>query len=204
VPETPLDDLRALLSGDSVDVAPRLLGWTLTSRSEDGDVAVELTEVEAYRGEADPASHAYRGRTTRNAVMFGEAGHLYVYRSHGIHTCANIVTGPVGLASAVLLRAGRVVEGVDLARARRSESASRDGLARGPGNLGQALGLDLDDGGFDLLGDGRLRLCPGDAGEVDAASGPRVGVSRAHEVCWRFWITGDPTVSAYRRSPRAR
>jgi DNA-3-methyladenine glycosylase len=201
-------DVRGFLSGDAVDVAPRLLGWRLTSTSDEGVVAVELTEVEAYGGEADPASHAFRGRTPRNAVMFGEAGHVYVYRSHGLHWCMNIVTGSPGVASAVLLRAGRVVEGVDLAQLRRGERVSLTGLARGPGNLGSALGLSLADGGVDLLADGRATLSrprsPGSVEPERIVCGPRVGVSVAHDVPWRFWIEGDPSVSAYRRSPRAR
>lgn len=202
--DAPREDVRDILSGDAVAVAPRLLGWTLTSRSPEGVVSVRLTEVEAYRGEADPASHAYRGRTPRNAVMFGEAGYLYVYRSHGIHWCANIVTGHEGVASAVLLRGGNVVEGEPVAQLRRGERVTTAGLARGPGNLGQALGLSLDDNGADLLDDGRLSLSPGERGEQGIARGPRVGVSVGHEVEWRWWLAGDATVSAYRRSSRIR
>jgi DNA-3-methyladenine glycosylase len=187
-----------------VDVAPRLLGWRLTSHSTAGAVTVELTEVEAYRGEADPASHAYRGEKPRNAVMFREAGHLYVYRSHGIHWCANIVTGATRVASAVLLRAGRVVEGLDLAQARRGERVPLAGLARGPGNLGSALGLSSDDDGADLLPGDRLTLSPGSLEAQTIRRGPRVGVSVAHDVCWRWWVADDPSVSAYRRSPRVR
>jgi DNA-3-methyladenine glycosylase len=188
-----------------VEVAPRLLGWTLRHTTEDGTVAVRLTEVEAYEGAEDPASHAFRGPTTRNEVMFGDAGHLYTYLSYGMHWCCNVVTGPFGRASAVLLRAGRVVEGAELARSRRGEHVSAARLARGPGCLGQALGLGSGENGADLLGGGRVQLLPPATGEAPpVSSGHRVGVSVAHDVPWRFWITDDPTVSAYKRSPRAR
>jgi DNA-3-methyladenine glycosylase len=186
-------------------VAPELLGWTLSHTTDEGTVAVELTEVEAYMGPDDPASHAYRGPTPRNVVMFGKAGHLYTYFSYGMHWCCNVVTGPDGHASAVLLRAGRVVEGADLARQRRGERVKDSSLARGPGCLGQALGLHRDHNGADLLADGPVRLQPGEVlGPDRVASGHRVGVSLAHDVPWRFWVQGDITVSAYKRSPRAR
>lgn len=191
-----------LLSGPSREVAPALLGATLTHESEDGRVVVRLTEVEAYDGPGDPASHAYRGRTPRNEVMFGPAGRLYVYFSYGMHWCGNVVTGPEGRASAVLLRAGEVVEGAALARARRGPRVAERSLARGPANLMQALGLDRSADGLDLVAGGAVRLEPGDPVD-EVATGPRVGVSVAHEVPWRFWVPGDPTVSAYRRSPRA-
>ncbi|MGH3359138.1 MAG: DNA-3-methyladenine glycosylase [Nocardioidaceae bacterium] len=186
-------------------VAPALLGSTLSHTTTAGTVTVELTEVEAYLGDADPASHAYNGRTRRNAVMFGSAGHLYVYRSYGIHWCCNVVTGVDGRASAVLLRAGRVVEGVDLARERRGVRVADRALARGPGCLTQALGIDGTHDGVDLLRSETVRLRLADP-PVDAArmvSGHRVGVRLAHDVPWRFWIGADPTVSAYKRSPRA-
>lgn len=187
----------------AAEVAPQLLGWTLTHESDEGVVQVMLTEVEAYMGADDPASHAYRGMTDRNQVMFGPAGHLYVYLSHGIHWCCNVVTGPEGEASAVLLRAGRVVEGSELARARRGPNVKDDALARGPGCLGQALGLSREHNGADLLADGALRLRSGTPPhEALVASGNRVGVRLAHDVAWRFWLAGDRSVSAYRRSPR--
>jgi len=193
--------LRGLLAGESTTVAPLLLGWTLTAHSDEGSVTIALTEVEAYAGESDPASHAWRGRTPRNAVMYGEAGHLYVYRSHGLHWCANIVTGQPGTASAVLLRAGRVVDGLALARSRRQGRADHQ-LARGPGNVGETMALSDADNGVDLLDAHRLVLRPGDA-PTAVSHGPRVGVSRAADHQWRFWVTGDPTCSAYRRSKRA-
>lgn len=192
------------LSGTAAEVAPRLLGCRLRNNTPEGTVVVELTEVEAYQGELDPASHAYRGRTPRNEIMFGPAGRLYTYLSYGVHVAANVVTGRDGEASAVLLRAGRVVEGEGLARTRRGEGVVAARLARGPGCLCRALGITLADYGSDLLSGGSLSLEPGvPVPPTRVGSGPRVGVSQAHEVPWRFWTAGEPSVSAYRRSPRA-
>jgi DNA-3-methyladenine glycosylase len=163
--------------------------------------------VEAYEGQADPASHAYRGRTARNAVMFGRPGHAYVYFTYGMHFCVNLVCLPEGTASAVLLRAGRVVEGGELAARRRSLRAGRD-LARGPARLCQALGIARGQDGSDVCDPGsRLRIRPGPWAPPEAAvsRGPRVGISAAGERPWRFWVTGDPTVSVYRpHVPRRR
>ena len=151
---------------------------------------------------ARPASHAFRGPTDRNRVMFGPPGRLYTYRLHG-HTCANIVVSPPRQANAVLVRAGHVVAGIDTARERRGGISRDERLARGPGNLCQALGITMADAGAELLAaDGSVRLGRGVA-VTSISSGPRVGVSRAADLPWRFWITGDRTVSAYRRSPRA-
>ncbi|WP_374225623.1 DNA-3-methyladenine glycosylase [Micromonospora sp. C31] len=199
-----LAGLADLLAGAVVPAARGLLGCRLTA----GDVTVRITEVEAYAGTAgDPASHAHRGRTPRNAVMFGPAGHAYVYFTYGMHWCMNVVTGPDGEASAVLLRAGEVVDGVETAHARRPAVRRDVDLARGPARLCAALGVDRSAYGRWLLGDGPLRLRPADLPvPADAvAAGPRVGVTGAHDVPWRFWIAGDPTVSAYRRHvPRSR
>ncbi|MEN3585002.1 DNA-3-methyladenine glycosylase [Streptomyces sp. WMMC905] len=192
------------LSHSAEAVAPELLGAVLTCVGEDGPVSVVITETEAYSGFTDPASHAYRGRTPRNAVMFGPAGHLYVYRSHGLHWCANVVTATDGVAAGVLLRAGRVVAGEARARRRRGGQVESSRLARGPGNLCRALGITGDHNGTDLLGGGAVTLSPGwppAPGSVRA--GPRVGVSRAADWLHRFYLAGDPTVSAYRASPRA-
>ena len=196
-------DVRATLSRTALDVAPDVLGWRLGHTTDQGAVVIELTEVEAYEGPADPASHAYRGRTPRNGVMFGPAGHLYCYLSYGIHWCANLVCGPDGAASAVLLRAGRVVSGVELARRRRGPRAADRDLARGPARLTMALGIDGTADGVDLLAGGPLRLEPATGRVDDVSQGPRVGVSQATARPWRFWQTGDETVSTYRRSPRA-
>ena len=184
------DSLREVLAGPVLDVAPRLLGAVLR---HDG-VAVRITEVEAYDGANDPGSHAFRGPTRRNEVMFGPAGHLYVYFTYGMHFCCNVVCGPEGIASAVLLRAGEVVEGLDLARARRRTGPDRD-LARGPARLCSALGLDLAANGLDLVGGALVLGEPVDPASV--STGPRVGLRLAPDRPWRFWLTGDPTVSRY-------
>ncbi|MFC8921616.1 DNA-3-methyladenine glycosylase [Cellulosimicrobium sp. NPDC057127] len=205
---------RAWYARDVHDVARDLLGAYLTRRSGDGDVTLRITEVEAYDGERDPGSHAFRGRTERNRAMFGDPGRLYVYRHLGLHHCVNVVTGPVGLASAVLLRAGEVVEGTGLARARRTAAGRCDSdrqIARGPARLAVALDLDLRLYGAELTDPvGTLVLHrPAGASRPAIASGPRVGVSGdggdGTLYPWRYWLTDDPTVSPYRRvSARAR
>jgi DNA-3-methyladenine glycosylase len=184
------DGLLDVLSRPVLEVAPRLLGAVLRH----GGVAVRLTEVEAYDGANDPGSHAFRGPTRRNEVMFGPAGHLYVYFTYGMHHCANIVCGREGAASAVLMRAGEVVDGLDRARTRRGGQPDRD-LARGPARLCSALGLDLTRNGLDLS-TGALTLgSPIGSGRI--STGPRVGLRHAAERPWRFWLTDDPTVSRY-------
>jgi len=190
---------RTALSEDAVTVAPRLLGSLLVHETEAGTVGVRIVEVEAYEGDADPGSHAFRGKTARNAVMFAEAGLAYVYFTYGMHWCMNLVCGPSGRAAAVLLRAGEVVDGVALAQARRGgRSAVRD-LARGPARLCQALGVDGSCNGADLLCGGPLRLLPGAAvAAATVRSGPRVGLSAGATRPWRFWVDGDPAVSSYR------
>ena len=179
----------------ALDLAPLLLGALVS----DGGVTVQLTEVEAYAGTGDPAAHAWPGPRPRTRHLFGAPGTLYCYLSHGLHICGNLVCGEAGGGSAVLLRAGRVVSGLDVARARRPGVADI-ALARGPGNFGRALGWTLDDSGR-AFGSGGLELTCGEAsGRV--VSGPRVGVSVAAARPWRFWVDGESTVSAYRRSPR--
>ncbi|MBC7633202.1 DNA-3-methyladenine glycosylase [Aeromicrobium sp.] len=165
-------------------------------------VTLLITEVEAYGGVDDPASHAFT-RTPRSEIMYGDPWHLYVYRSYGMHVCANVVTGPTDRAAAVLIRAGKIVEGVELARERRGTAPKDVALARGPGNLAKSLGLTLADLGAPLLVPGGVFLGAPPVEVPAVSAGPRVGVSRAADVAWRFWITGDRTVSAYRRSPRA-
>lgn len=197
-------ELRALLAGSrALDVAPRLLGATLRVAPRAGEtgepVAVRLTEVEAYEGERDPGSHAFRGRTARTASMFEEGGRLYVYFTYGMHWCCNVVCGPAGTASAVLLRGGEVVEGLATARERRRVARDVD-LARGPARLAQALGLDGRDDG-ELIG-GRVRLTLAPTAPAAQRQGPRVGVrgpgGDAARFPWRFWLPDEPTVSAYR------
>lgn len=183
--------LADVLGGSPELIAPLLLGGLISH----GGVTVRLTELEAYAGAADPGSHAYRGRTARNATMFGPPGHLYVYFTYGMHFCANIVCGPEGRASGCLMRAGEVVDGLELARERRPGSSDRD-LARGPARLTRVLGLSREFDGADLS-HGPVRLELGEP--VTAVStGPRVGLRAAPERPWRFWITGDRTVSVYR------
>jgi DNA-3-methyladenine glycosylase len=188
-----------LLSGPVTDVAPRLLGALLRH----GPVEVRITEVEAYGGAEDPGSHAHRGRTPRNAVMFGPPGRLYVYFTYGMHHCANVVCGPEGTPGAVLLRAGEVVDGLAVARERRPSSRDRD-LARGPARLCRALALDRGQDGADLVaGPVTLRLPHEPATSWE--TGPRVGLRRAAGRPWRFWLPGEATVSAYRpAAPRRR
>jgi DNA-3-methyladenine glycosylase len=192
-------ELAALLAGPVVPAARGVLGCLLTA----GGVTVRLTEVEAYAGHGgDPASHAHRGRTPRNAVMFGPSGFAYVYFTYGMHWCLNVVCGPPGEAAAVLLRAGAVVDGVAVARARRPAAGGDAELARGPARLCTALGVDRAANGTPLLGgSGPIALGP-PAAPVDPTLievGPRVGVAGGHDTPWRFWLAGEPSVSAYRR-----
>lgn len=190
---------RSFYAGDALVVAPRLLGRTLVHEAPEGTVAGRIVEVEAYRGSLDAASHAYRGRTRRNAAMFGPPGHLYVYFTYGMHHCANVVCGPEGSAGAVLLRAAEPLGGLDLMAARRG-TAIPALLARGPARLAQAFGLRLVHDGADLVGGpvwigGRQRL----AGPV--ATSVRIGISRAVEEPWRFFEAG-PWTSPERGRPQ--
>lgn len=188
-------DVAGLLrAGPVEEVAPRLLGAVLRH----GPVAVRLTEVEAYGGARDPGSHAFRGRTRRNAAMFEEGGTLYCYFTYGMHVCANVVVGPAGEANGVLMRAGEVVSGLEVARGRRPGAADRD-LARGPARLCRALGITLEHDGTSLV-DGPVRLeLPADPPAADSMiSGPRVGLRAAADVPWRFALADEPTVSPYR------
>ena len=177
-------------------MAPALLGAHLTHDSPEGSVTIRIVETEAYLGPEDLAAHSARGRTARNAPMWGPPGHLYVYRVYGIHDCVNVVCGPGLKPEAVLLRAGEVVEGAALARRRRGERAPDQRLASGPGNVGQALGIGRDLSGTDLLaGPVRLRLA---ARPALVAAKPRIGVGYAGEwaaLPYRFLIPNDPFVS---------
>jgi len=193
------------LLGPADEVAPALLGcWVVTDRPE-GRVALRLTEVEAYSGAGeDPASHAHRGPTPRAAIMFGPPGRLYVYFSYGVHWCANVVVGPEGRGSAVLLRAGEVVGGGPVARSRRPAARAARDLARGPARLTQALAIGPDDRGADLLDPAspvRLHTGPPPAA---VSAGPRVGISVATDLPWRFWDPASDTVSAFRPGGRRR
>jgi DNA-3-methyladenine glycosylase len=186
-------------------VAPSLLGcWVVTDRPE-GQVALRLTEVEAYSGQGeDPASHAHRGPTPRAAIMFGPPGRLYVYFSYGVHWCANVVVGPEGRGSAVLLRAGEMVAGEELARLRRPAARQARDLARGPARLTQALAIGPADRGADLLDPASsVRLHRGTPPPA-VSSGPRVGISVATGLPWRFWATDAPSVSVFRPGGKSR
>ncbi|PZF26012.1 DNA-3-methyladenine glycosylase [Curtobacterium sp. MCLR17_045] len=223
------EGIAALLAEPAPIAAPALLGATIAGRG----VALRITEVEAYSGPTDPGSHGHRGMTERNRHLFGPPGTLYAYRSYGIHTCVNVVSGPAGTSSGSLLRGAQVVEGLDVARARRGSKVADGALARGPGNLGGALGavLGQDDGTSLLDGSGPfvLTLAPGLEARLASAGpahvidellsetlagppagaavprisrGPRTGVggiAGGARYPWRFWLTGDPTVSTYRR-----
>ena len=211
------DESLDLLERPSIEVAPLLLGGILTV---DG-VSLRITEVEAYLGELDPGSHAFRGQTRRNAVMYGPPGHLYTYFTYGMHTCANVVTSPEGTASAVLLRAGEIVEGLEDARARRATSRADHDFAQGPARLCFALGIRLDDNGADLLPPADTRAgrgAPPPATRIETSprftltlpeeparfeQGPRTGVSGpggSDDYPWRFWIPGERSVSPYKRA----
>jgi DNA-3-methyladenine glycosylase len=197
---------RDRLSRPAVLLAPRLLGALVVSELGGARVAVRITEVEAYAGAADPASHAYRGPTRRNAVMFGPPGFLYTYFTYGMHWCANVVCGPEGEATAVLLRAGEVVDGVHAALVRRPAARTRAELARGPARLATCLGLAAAANGLDLCAaDSPVRLEHVPVRRPRGVSvGPRVGISVAADRPWRFWLTGDATVSAYKAGGRKR
>jgi DNA-3-methyladenine glycosylase len=197
---------RGRLAGPALRVAPRLLGAVVVSEIGDHRVGVRLTEVEAYEGLDDPASHAFRGRTPRTAVMFGPPGHLYTYFTYGMHWCANIVCGVDGVAAAVLLRAGEVVAGIDIARGRRPAARRDVDLARGPARLASCLGLASSENGLDLFDSAspvRVESMPARV-RPGVVTGPRVGISVATEQPWRFWLSEDPTVSAFKPGGRKR
>jgi DNA-3-methyladenine glycosylase len=197
---------RDALAKSSLDVAPLLLGSVLVSTVDGAEVAVRLTEVEAYNGMEDPASHAYRGQTARNVVMFGPAGFLYCYFTYGMHWCANVVCGPEGVATAVLLRAGEVVRGLETAKARRSAVRATRELARGPARLASCLALDRDANGLDLcdpVSPVRLESLGPPSPDL-VRSGPRVGIAAATDRPWRFWLEGEASVSAFRVGGRKR
>jgi DNA-3-methyladenine glycosylase len=191
---------RAFFARPVLEVAPDLLGCTVSHAG----VTVRLTEVEAYDGPNDPGSHAFRGKTPRTLVMFGQPGGLYVYFTYGMHWCANLVCGPEGAASAVLMRAGEVVDGLEDARSRRP--GVLDGhladLARGPARLAMTLGLTGDQNGIDTVAADSSLVVRASPARAAVRTGPRVGVSGpGGEVAaypWRFWLEGEATVSAYR------
>ncbi|MFC7306749.1 DNA-3-methyladenine glycosylase [Streptomyces monticola] len=204
---TPLP--RAFFDRPVLEVAPDLLGRTLVRATPDGPIELRLTEVEAYDGQNDPGSHAYRGRTARNSVMFGPPGHVYVYFTYGMWHCMNLVCAQEGTASAVLLRAGEITEGAELTRVRRQSARNDKELAKGPARLATALDIDRSLDGTDICTGSAspLSILAGTPTPRDQVrNGPRTGVSGEGGVHpWRFWIPNDPTVSPYRaHTPRRR
>jgi DNA-3-methyladenine glycosylase len=206
---SPADDVTAsFLTGHAVGAAPLLLGAVVTSRVDGHLVSVRITEVEAYGGQGeDPGSHAFRRQTPRNATMFGPPGRAYVYFTYGMHWCLNVVTESEGTAGAVLLRAGEVVRGLDVARARRPSARSDRELARGPARLTTALGVTGELDGVHLLAPrSPLRIALPGPPAVDVGVSARTGVGGAGAATpWRFFLRGEPTVSPYRpAAPRPR
>jgi DNA-3-methyladenine glycosylase len=198
------ETMRQRLAGSAESAAPALLGALLTSELDGQLVQARITEVEAYEGELDPASHAFRGPTKRNQVMFGPAGRLYVYFVYGMHWCANVVCGPVGTAAAVLLRAGEIVEGEQHARDRTPSSVSTAKLASGPARLARCLGLSGNHTGLDLFDPRSPVRIEALGAPASYLTGPRVGIAVAVEQPWRFWLPDEPSVSAFRPGGRKR
>jgi DNA-3-methyladenine glycosylase len=184
---------RSFYARPTVLVARELVGKILVKESNEGLTSGRIVETEAYSGESDPASHAFRGPSQRNEVMFGPPGYLYVYLSYGVHYCCNVVTEPLGVAGAVLLRALEPLTGLELMEARRGPRPTRE-LCNGPGKLCQALGIEMSDYGADLeasaiwLEDDGYR--PGALQES-----ARVGISAATDLPFRFYISGNAFVS---------
>ncbi|WP_113717433.1 DNA-3-methyladenine glycosylase [Arthrobacter dokdonensis] len=209
----PPADILELLQRPATEVAPYLLGALVRHETPEGPVVVRLTEVEAYLGPAnspdpDPGAHSYRGQTNRNAVMFGPPGHLYVYFTYGMHYCANLVCRPVGTSSGCLMRAGEIVEGLELARSRRPTAKRDYELAQGPARLTKAMGISAVHNGLPALGGEVTVTLPAEP-STRVMTGPRVGISGPGgtvDYPWRFWIDGDPTVSRFKpgvvRTPR--
>lgn len=202
IQKPPVLDLAELLQQPVLQVAEQLLGCVITSRFDDQTVSIRLTEVEAYDGDRDPGSHAYRGQTPRNSSMFLSGGHLYVYRSYGIHWCANVVCGPAGKAGGLLMRAGEVVSGIEVARKRRQATgvlrSDRD-LARGPGRLGAALGMSDAVNGTWLLDGGVVSLHAPTQPVGLVGISTRTGVAgTGAPLPYRYYLADDPTVSSHR------
>ena len=202
---------RAFFARDSLVVGPELLGTVLARTDADGTVAIRLTEVEAYGGERDPGAHAFRSKTARTASMFGEAGHVYCYFTYGMHHAVNLVTGSVGQPYGCLVRAGEVVLGADLARARRSAKPRVSPLpdwqlARGPACVAQCLAATREIDGADLFGGQWSVWLPEHHAVLPHSTGPRVGLSGpsgdGDAFPWRYWLPDEPSVSAYKPAPK--
>lgn len=192
---------RAFFEEETTALAQALLGTFLVHRSPQGTTVGRIVETEAYLGSLDPASHAYRGRTARNAAMFDAPGHLYVYFVYGVHWCCNVVSAPEGVGEAVLLRALEPVLGLERMRARRGFERPRD-LCSGPGKTAQAMGLgpqhdgvDLTRGPLGIWGRGRFRAPPGASWNEPIVTTTRVGLRRAAELPLRYYLAGNPHVS---------
>jgi DNA-3-methyladenine glycosylase len=198
MPELGAHLARAFYERPTIAVARDLLGQVLVSETPEGRTAGRIVETEAYLGADDPASHAARLRTGRVEAMWGEPGIGYVYRSYGIHAMLNVVTEPLGATGAVLIRALEPLTAVELMRARRGLDDDRL-LCSGPGKLCQALGIGLDLHGIDLVTSDRLWISRGESPHEISTSG-RIGISRGQAHPWRFWVTGNPHVSAHRRA----
>jgi DNA-3-methyladenine glycosylase len=190
---------RSFFDRPVLEVAPDLLGRLVVHDTPEGVVTARLTEVEAYDGPNDPGSHAFRGRSKRNGTMFGPPGHVYVYFTYGMHYCMNLVCGPPGTPTGILLRAAEIVDGLDVARKRRPAAKNDRDLARGPARLVEALGVTRTDDGADICGIGPLLVLHGaPPAKERIRTGPRVGLRDAPDFPWRFWIDADATVSTYR------
>ena len=184
---------RSFYARPGTEVAPELLNKLLIAPGVRG----RIVEVEAYMGSEDPGSHAYRGPTPRTEVMFGRAGHLYVYFTYGMHWCANVVCGDEGTATAVLLRAVTPIDGLDLMRERRPKVRRDVDLTNGPAKLAVAFGLDGEHDGLDLQRNGfGIRIVDdGTLPPNDPAQGVRVGLTHGADIPWRWAVPGIPEVS---------
>lgn len=189
---------RDFFARPAPEVAAELVGKLL--RKSDDQLVARIVEAEAYTQD-EPACHAHRGRTARNAPLFGPAGHAYVYFTYGMHWCLNAATGPEGVGQGCLIRAAEPLQGLERMRERRNGCRDRE-LLRGPGRLGQAFALGRAHSGLDLCDGGPLWLAD-DGARPPIASGPRVGVAAAADVPWRFWAADSRWVSPYKRHPRA-
>ena len=191
-------NLSKALSGDPDSVAKRLLGCYINRSLGNKKIVCKIVETEAY-DQLDPASHSYRGMTPRNSIMFGEAGYLYVYFSYGIHYCMNVVTGVEGHASAVLIRAVEPISGLDAIRANRPNISKERMLTNGPGKVCQALAVDLDFNGHDLTRQPLTLTLRSRLASSQIVIGPRIGITKAADLPWRFFVKDNPYVSVQRR-----
>ncbi len=193
---------RSFYSRSAPHVAKDLLGKILVRRIGQTTLSGKIVEVEAYLGKKDPASHAYRSKTRRNEVMFGEGGHLYVYFTYGMHFCANVVTGKKDVAEAVLIRAIEPLDGIELMKRNREFTDVRHlqgvrhfhTLTNGPAKLCKALGIKKEDNGTDLRGD-KIFLIEGESPDSVIATSTRIGITRGKEKKWRFFLKGNKWVS---------